>query len=78
MSKSDTDRVPPDPLRTECALRPTQATAVLREDGFWEAVWGAPDGRDGEIRKSKTGFRTETEALAHAKKLELIERLNRC
>lgn len=78
MSKTYPDRGVPDASVAECAIRPTNATAVRHGDGTWEALWGAPDGRGGEVKKSKTGFRTEAEALVHAKKLELIERLNRC
>lgn len=78
MTKPDIDRDPPAAPVAECAFRPTHATAVRHEDGTWEALWGAPDGRGGEVKKSKPGFGTEADAMAHAKKLELIERLNRC
>lgn len=63
---------------TECAFRPTQASAALAQDGTWEARWGQPDGQGGLRQKSKAGFATEAQALAHATKLELVERLNRC
>lgn len=78
MSKADTDRAPFHTPATECALRRSAATAVRGEDGSWVAIWGAPDGRGGETLKRKSGFRTEVDALAHARKLELLERLNRC
>lgn len=78
MSKPDAEHTPKQAETTECAFRSSNAVAVRGEDGLWDAVWGAPDGRGAEIRKRKPGFRTEAEALAHAKKLEMVERLNRC
>jgi len=78
MSKPDTERAGPIVSVTECAFRPSNAAATRGNDGLWDAVWYAPDGRGGETQKRKTGFHSEAEAVAHAKKLEMVERLNRC
>ena len=78
MSKPDPERAPTQPEAVECAFLPSNAIAVRGEDGLWEAVWGVADGRGAETQKRKPGFKTEAEALAHAKKLEIVERLNRC
>ncbi len=78
MSNDPPDFLPPAPVNTECAFRLSGAAAVRSDDGSWEARWGAPDGRGGQRQKTKAGFATEEQALAHARKLELIERLNRC
>lgn len=78
MSKSDPERARSIVSATECAFRPSNAAATRGSDGLWDAVWYAPDGRGGATQKRKAGFHSEAEALAHAKKLEMIERLNRC
>jgi hypothetical protein len=63
---------------TECAYRPSTATAIRTDDGLWSVCWREPNGRGEYRQKFKSGFGTEAEALTFGEKVELISRLNRC
>jgi hypothetical protein len=72
------DEVPAPAEQRECAARPSAAAAVKAIDGSWEACWSEPDGHGGSTRKFKDGFQTQDAALAHARRVEMALRLNRC
>jgi hypothetical protein len=63
---------------TECAFRASGAEAERDDDGTWTARWQEPDGRGGGADRSRAGFATREAALAHARRVELAARLNRC
>lgn len=62
----------------DCAVRPSTAGAVRAEDGTWTACWQVSDRRGGVTGKERPGFDTEEAAVAHARRVEMVERLNRC
>jgi hypothetical protein len=63
---------------TECAFRLSVADAEPNDEGTWTARWQEPDGRGGGADRSRAGFATREAALAHARRVELAARLNRC
>jgi hypothetical protein len=74
---TETSEVKPDEVQ-DCAVRPYTAGALQAEDGTWTAYWQLSDRRGGMTCKERTGFDSEEAAVAHAHRVELAERLNRC
>jgi hypothetical protein len=74
---SETSAAGPDEVQ-DCAARPFTTGAVRAGDGTWTAYWQISDRRGGMTRKERSGFDTEEAAVAHARRVEMTERLNRC